>query len=359
MKRFLGLLIIIVIGIFVFLNRQNIPRPAVLSDRNVQSDSQKVTPKSIEAVESVFVTYWTLNSESSLEGYNSAYYFGVEANEQGINKDEIGFSRINAFLEKTKHIPNRFLVVRMVDKEVNSEVLKDVQAQKRIADESVAIANEYGFDGIVLDFEISSISFGAVTDRVTAFYTTASKVTKNNNLQFYVTLYGDTYYRVRAYDVKKIGDLADRVLIMSYDFHKSRGNPGPNFPMSGKEEYGYDFQKMISDFSNDVDIEKLEIIFGMFGYDWEVDDEGKATEYGDALSTQEITLSYIDDCSQARCEWKRDLQSQEVVILYETTDGTKHTVWMEDRESAKRKKEYIQNKGISKVSYWAYSYFKK
>lgn len=357
MKKIIGLCIVLLVGVVVFLKREDLPKTPVLSDKDVQTNSQKITPKSIEASESIFVPYWTINSSSSLNSYNSAYYFGIEATEEGINRDEAGFNRIEAFLDKTENVPKRFLVVRMVDKEVNSDVLKSVQVQKKIAEEASTIANEYGFDGVVLDFEISSISFGAITERVTSFYTSTAQIVKQNNLQFYVTLYGDTYYRVRAYDVPAIGKLADRVMIMSYDFHKSRGNPGPNFPMSGKEEYGYDFQQMVSDFSNDVPVEKIEIIFGMFGYDWEVDTDGKAKEYGESSSLGDIKASYIDDCSQLRCEWKRDTQSQEVKIEYDAKDGTKHVIWTEDNESAKRKKEYIQRLGISKVSYWAYSYF--
>lgn len=356
MKKLLTLLLIVGLGIFLFLKREKLPTPTILQDKNSSAISQKVVPKSIEAKESVFVPYWTVNATSSLEGYESAYYFGVEATENGITTDEIGYSRIGVFMEKTASIPNQFLVVRMVDKEVNSTVLRDEVAQKKIIDESIQVAQEYGFDGIVLDFEISSISFGAVTDRVTTFYTQASQSVKQSNLKFYVTLYGDTYYRVRAYDVKKIGELSDRVLIMAYDFHKSRGNPGPNFPMSGKDEYGYDFQQMIGDFTSEVSVEKIEVIFGMFGYDWEVDDDKKSLGNGVASSTDEFTGDYIDRCVVEQCEWKRDSQSQEIIVSYKSGDAD-HIIWMEDKESVKYKKDYIQRLGIPYVSYWAYSYY--
>jgi spore germination protein YaaH len=356
MKKIIGLLLLCIVGGFLFLKRDNLPKPSILNDKNIVTTSQKVVPKSIEAKESLFVPYWTVNSTSSLIGYDSAYYFGIEANVSGIDTDEIGYSRIQTFLDKTSDIPNKFLVVRMVDKEINSEVLRDEEAQIKIVNESIAVAKEYGFDGIVLDFEISSISFGAVTDRVTTFYTRASESVRQSDLKFYVTLYGDTYYRVRAYDVKKIGELSDRVLIMAYDFHKARGNPGPNFPMSGKEEYGYDFQQMISDFSNDVPIEKIEIIFGMFGYDWEVDDDKKSLGNGEASSTNEFTGDYIDRCVVEQCEWKRDSQSREIIVTYKSGDAD-HIIWMEDKESVKYKKDYIQRLGIPYVSYWAYSYY--
>ncbi len=357
MKKFFVLLLMLGGGVFFFLSRNETQNPQVLSDRDNQKISQDITPKSVEAQESVFIPYWTLQSQKPLSHYSEAYYFGVAADKNGIDTDEIGYERIQTFLDKTSEIDKQMLVIRMVDKEVNSEVLKDRDAQLRIAQESVQVATEYGFDGIVLDFEISSISFDAVTNRVSTFYTTFAKQVRTTDLAFYTTLYGDTYYRVRAYDIKKIGELSDKVLIMSYDFHKSRGNPGPNFPLNGREKYGYDFRQMITDFTTDVDPEKIEIIFGMFGYDWEVDDEGESTGFGEALTAQEVMNGYVDDCKHRECSWERDSTAQEIQIQYTDIDNNKHIIWFEDAESVKRKKEYIQNKGISKISYWTYSYY--
>lgn len=357
MKKF-GVLVLVLVGaVFFFMNRQTAPGPEVLSDRDRGATSQTVTPVSVQATESVFIPHWTLQSEQPLTNYAEAYYFGTIANEQGIDKDEIGYSRIKTFLEKTEQVDKQMLVVSMVDKEVNSEVLKDSEAQAQIAKEAVQIATEYGFDGIVLDFEISSISFETVTNRVSALYTTFANEVNKTPLAFYVTVYGDTYYRVRAYDIKKIGELSDRVLIMSYDFHKSRGNPGPNFPLSGRDIYGYDFAQMIADFTADVDPEKIEVIFGMFGYDWKVDDEKKATGYGSARTTKEVLAGFIDDCQHVACKWERDPVAQEIQIQYTDTDDTQHIIWFEDSESVARKKAYVERNGISKVSFWTYSYF--
>ncbi len=357
MKKLLIVLILLGAGIFFYMKKTSQPSPAILSEKNVPKSAQKVTPSNAEADKSVFIPYWTVASEKPLDEYEEAYYFGIEADTNGIKRDEIGYSRINQFLDKTQGIKRQILVVRMVDKEVNGEVSKDPEAQKKIAAESTQIAKEHKFDGVMLDFEISSISFEEVTNRTTNFYTIFSEEVKKVNLLFYSALYGDTYYRVRAYDVKKIGELSDKVVIMSYDFHKSRGNPGPNFPLDGRETYGYDFKQMIEDFMNDVPEEKLEVAFGMFGYDWKVDNEDKATTSGSPLSTSEITINYIDSCGQKKCKWERDRVSQEIKAEYISQEDEQHIIWFEDNESTKRKKDYIQNIGISQVSYWAYSYY--
>ena len=82
-------------------------------------------------------------------------------------------------------------------------------------------------------------------------------------------------------------------MIMAYDFHKVKGNPGPNFPLNGKETYGYDLQKMTDDFLQFVPPEKLTIIFGLFGYDWVIDDKNNALQSGEALSYLQIKQKFL------------------------------------------------------------------
>lgn len=357
MKKLILLLILLGIGAVYFFRQTDKPITSILSDRDNPKVEQTISPTSVEAKKSVFVPYWTLQAQSSTDGYEEAFYFGIEADLSGINKDEVGYTRLNQFLDIFKDVPTTILVVRMVDKEVNSDVSKDVEAQTRIASESVAIAKEYGFDGVMLDYEISSIAFDEVTERNTNFFKIFSKEVKKENLLFYSALMGDTYYRVRAYDVKQIGMLSDKVIIMTYDFHKSRGNPGPNFPLTGKDTYGYDLAQMIDDFSNDIPLDKLDVTFGMFGYDWRVDEDGKSVGYGEPLSTREISGKFIDECRAKECKWERDSESQEISIKYVTEDDEEHIVWFEDEESVKRKKDYLQRIGIGYISYWAYSYY--
>lgn len=322
-----------------------------------QDAKESPQAKDSSPTESTFVTYWTLGADAPLAQYDEVYYFGVAATPEGIDRNDDGFARISQFLDKTAMVPKRFLVIRMVDKDINSEVLKSRVSQERIVQDSVRVAEEYGFDGVVLDFEISSIGFDSVTNRVSNFYTLFAGEVKQKNLMFYVTLYGDTYYRVRAYDIKHIGALSDKVLVMTYDFHKSRGNPGPNFPLRGKETYGYDLTQMIQDFQKDLPTGKITVIFGMFGYDWSVDAEGKSTDSGIAASYFKIQQSFIDSCEYTECIWEKDRESTETRVEYTDDTGEKHIIWFENPDSIREKRDYLQSIGVEDIAYWAYSYY--
>lgn len=307
---------------------------------------------------SIFVPYWSLKgaTASDLNSYNYVIYFGVAADQQGLEKSDPGYTDLAAF--NALHLgTKKYLAIRMIDTDINAAVIKDPQSQQKIIQQSIDTARQYGFDGIVFDFETSSIAFDPVTKRVTQFYTAFAKQVHSAKLPFYVTLYGDTYYRVRPYDVKTIASLSDQILVMSYDFHKAHGNPGPNFPLHGKEVYGYDFATMIDDFLHDAPKDKLTFVFGMFGYDWPVDRDGNSTDMGTGTSTLEIENTLVNTCKYSDCKITRHYDSKEQEITYNDESGQKHVVWFEDTVSRQDKENYLKSRGLNATSLWAYSYF--
>lgn len=172
-----------------------------------------------------------------------------------------------------------------------------------------------------------------------------------------MTLYGDNFYRSRPYEVAKLAEIADEIMLMSYDFHKSFGEPGPNFPLNGREKYGYDFKLMVSDFTQVVPPSKLSVIFGMFGYEWIVDDKGRPLKSATAVTLNQINDRYLPECTLKDCKITRDNESAETTITFLDDQNRKHIIWYEDTESMALKEKFIQQHGISKIGYWAYGYY--
>lgn len=180
-----------------------------------------------------------------------------------------------------------------------------------------------------------------------------------------MTIYGDALYRVRPYDVKELSPHVDQIYIMAYDFHKSRGEPGPNFPLTRsprrrfgeagrsesegghKKEYGYDFQTMIADFTQIVPREKITVLFGMYGYDWTLGAQGKPLKAATAVPLLEI------DTGGAII----NPNSKEKYIEYLDDEGYEHVLWYEDHESVNVKIDYLKTQGIGRVGYWVWGYF--
>lgn len=322
----------------------------------VKQQAKKIDEKNVKT--SLFVPYWTVQDDTPLDPtYDTYLYFGITPSTTGILLNEAGAEKIDAFLATVPSEKKKILVLRMIDSENNSAILNNQKAQQQIIAQSLSLAKKHGFDGVALDLELSAIPFESIIKKINGFtgnfYTEAQK----EKLQFSLILYGDVFYRVRPFDVKALANSADMFYIMAYDFHKARGNPGPNFPLSGKEVYGYDMTEMIDDFLQFIPPEKLTVIFGLYGYDWEVDDKGKAISQGSAITYDAVKEKFLGACDFQNCSIKRKNDSFETEVQYTDESGTRHSIWFEDIESTAAKQKMLKEKGISSFSFWANSYF--
>lgn len=291
----------IVLSLFVFLivfsflsyfSRSNVDNSNVISpESKLKSIPQKII-KSQKLERSIFVPYWAISGKIDKE-FDPVIYFGIAPDTNGIDKEDQGYLKIEEFIKKVGKDQKKFLTVRMTDQKINYKILGDKSLQKKIIEESIALAGKYSFDGIVLDIEISSLYFESVVKGINDFSIDFYNSSKKNNLNYSVTLYGDTFYRLRPYDVSFLSKNSDKIMIMAYDFHKARGNPGPSFPLEGKNIYGYDFKSMINDFTKKIPREKIVVVFGLFGYDWMTDEKGKSINNGVPLSKNEIENKFI------------------------------------------------------------------
>ena len=327
------------------------------SETTLPTTGPSTSPKILNAEDStsIFVPYWAFSTLKQTS-YDRLLYFGITPGEEGINTTELGYKNLKSFTNAHQN-EKKYLVLRMTNSQQNFAIIENRMRSQKIITETVEVAKEYGFDGIVLNLEVSALPFDSVIKNITYFVTQFSSIARGDKLSFAMTMYGDTFYRLRPFDINTIAKNVDEVMVMAYDFSKANGNPGPNFPLGGKDKYGYDFQTMIEQFSKFVPVEKLTIIFGMYGYDWPVDENGKATGSAKSLTNHQIKQKFIDNCLLKDCKLKRDKLSSETTVSYTNDEQKKHTVWFEDLESVKMKKAFLKTRGIGSVSYWAYSYF--
>lgn len=350
------------IGLFIYKKNNFEEKKIVSPNIHKFSSNKKETISEIplkEIQKSIFIPYWALNSDKKLEiyDYQKIIYFRIATNEKGIDKEDIGYRRLKTFSDLSGNFSKKYLAIRMVNSSLNLKVLKNKNLQLEIIKQSIDLAKENSFKGLVLDFEISALSFESVIKDINEFYKKYYDLSKKESLEFLFTIYGDTFYRGRPYDVGYLAGNSDGVLIMAYDFHKYKGNPGPNFPYSGKEIYGYDFKTMIKDFSEKVPAEKITVILGMFGYDWIVDDKNQPVNTAKSLSFGEIKNKFPDKCEFKNCSSIKDKESLETKINYFDFNNNKHVIWFEDEDSAEQKADYIRQNGVNSVGFWAYSYF--
>jgi hypothetical protein len=325
------------------VQNRTLPSPTVTGYASAQSP----------IASSLIVPYWGVNTPRSDTPYDVLLYFGIAPTIAGISTADAGYRQLTAFQAFATEAEEKLLILRMLDSKQNFTIIESATNRERVISKTVALAQEYGFDGVVLDLEVQALPFDSVVANITAFTKALARATKQEQLSFGMLMYGDVFYRLRPFDMQTLASEIDQVYIMAYDFHKAGGNPGPNFPLSGNETYGYDLQKMIADYAAVMPKDKTTIVFGMFGYDWVVDENGIAKEIGKSKSMREMQ-AFIATCDT--CESSRDSRSGETKVSYQV-GGKRHIIWFEDMQSVKQKQAYLQEHGYNAFSFWAHSYF--
>ncbi|MBI4080214.1 MAG: hypothetical protein HY430_00395 [Candidatus Levybacteria bacterium] len=307
--------------------------------------------------QSIFIPYWAVKKDDVFQLYDRLLYFGITSDDDGVSKNEAGYQNLAAFSRIAPQESEKILTFRMTDTQTNFSLLDNEVLKKRVIEQTISLAKQYNFSGIALDLEVNALPFDSVVKQINTFVKDFSSAAKKDDLSVVLILYGDIFYRVRPIEVKTVASYADEVMIMAYDLHKIRGEPGPNFPLTGKQAWGYDLQAMLDDYLRFIPPEKMSIIFGMYGYDWEVDEKGKTIGNGSIMTVNKAEKTFSPTCSLSDCSIIRDPSAHESKITYTDQDGTRHIVWYEDEKSAEQKKAYLRNRGIQSFSYWAYSYF--
>ena len=360
-KRFIVFSLVIVIVLFGVLQ---IAKKKIGNDLRQPVGESIVSPSPTLTIEKngekeklLFVPYWTLTDDEPIDTeYDTYLYFGITPDKNGIVAEE-GLQAMERFTESVPDGKRRLLVLRMIDSTINAEVLGDTALQQKIISQTIEQAEENNFQGVVLDLEMNAIPFTSLIEQINTFNKLFFDEVKKSIMEYSLTMYGDVFYRIRPFDMKNLSQNADTVLIMAYDFHKSRGNPGPNFPLAGKAVYGYSMKDLMNDLLRVVPSSKVVIIFGMFGYDWEVDNAGKGVSQGKPVTLKQVTNKFLQGCPYKNCSITRDEQSSETNILYTDDAGQKHSVWFEDTLSSVQKQQYLQTMSIGKYAYWAYTYY--
>ncbi len=355
-------MVFVVVGLFIFAvylfspkktNIQNTKDANNYPSQAGRAEEKKTTSSS----RSIFIPYWDIPADAiDANSYDSVIYFGIAAGESGIDTKDAGYKRLQTFSDagwKRK----TYLTLRMLNDDINTLILNDPEKQKILIKEVAAIAQKYSFDGIVLDLEVFSIFDDRIKNQINTFVQRFYTDLKQEKIQLFMTLYGDLFYRKRPYDLQFIAKNTDGIIIMAYDFHKSRGEPGPNFPFAGKDLYTYDFQTMINDFLYYTSAEKITVVFGMYGYDWIVDEQKRPIKPAKAISLNEITKKFIQSCQWKNCVVQRNDKAKETEINYIDEFDNFHIIWFEDEESAKAKSDYAGSLGVGNIGFWAWGYF--
>lgn len=143
-----------------------------------------------------------------------------------------------------------------------------------------------------------------------------------------------------AHDYKRHGELADFVILMTYEWGWSGGPPMAVSPVP-------QVRKVIEYAASVIPHKKIVMGSPLYGYDWVLPYK-KGNPFAKRIAPQEATELAIKEGA----EIKYDNKAHSPYFNYTDDKGTKHVVWFENEESAQAKFNQVKNYGLRGIAYW-------
>jgi spore germination protein len=215
-------------------------------------------------------------------------------------------------------------------------MLHDPTTMTRHIDDVVALVQRESYAGIDIDYEDLR-----ATDReaFTTFVTRLGDALHDKNKILSVAVFAKTTdagddQRNVAQDYAAIGEAADEVRLMAYDYHWAASTPGPVAPITWVRD-------VLAYAKTQIPPDKIVLGVPVSGYDW-VDGQGEPVSWLQCFGrtrTFHATLQY-------------DRLSQSPSFRYTDTQNREHEVWFENAESTSAKLEAAKTAGIRGAYLW-------
>jgi spore germination protein len=226
-------------------------------------------------------------------------------------------------------------------RDVAHSILSDANRRGAATGSIVWILKEYGYDGVNLDLEnIDPKDRNNYTEFVEEL---ASKMRGSGKLLAICVPAKTDDARWNAwsgaFDYKRLGSIADRVIVMAYDEHWVGGPPGPIASI--------EWVRSVIDYATKT-IPRERILLGLanYAYDWPTAG-GRATGTGRMIG--ERRAMEVAWSSRAKIVW--DNRAQVPYFKY-WRGSQEHTVYLENQYSAVFKINLAQTYGLKGVAVW-------
>lgn len=207
-------------------------------------------------------------------------------------------------------------------------------SQSKQLDQLVDLAVKNDYAGWDIDWEqIKSTDKKAFSEFVADF----SQKLHAKNLVLSISVHAQTgrndWEGTKGQDYRTLGESADFIRIMTYDFHYENSDPGPVTPLE-------ELTKVITYAKQTLPASKIVIGLPTYGYDW-------GPTKGEGLQYQDI----INRLATVDAQTQRDASSGAMVSTY-TKDKSKHQVWYEDYQSMLSKVALANSLGVTQFCFW-------
>ena len=225
---------------------------------------------------------------------------------------------------------------------LSDTLLSDRSLWQTLADNILAVMNEKGYRGLDIDFEFVlrrnrdtyPIFLTYIRERISAYgYPLIVAVPpKVSDLQEGLLYEGISY--------RAVGEAADYVLCMTYEWGYTYGPPMPVSPVPS-------VRRVLDYAVSEIPPQKLFIGISNYGYDWTL-----PYVSGQSRARSLSTVEAVKLASDNNVPISYSVEYEAPYFYYTASDGKEHEVWFEDARSIFRKLSLVPEYGLHGGLYW-------
>lgn len=225
---------------------------------------------------------------------------------------------------------------RLIHSVVNNEAYRDSLIQNLLT-----LMEEKGYQGVDIDFEYilaedrdafsAFVRQVAETMRDAGYHTSVALAPKTSSDQAGLLYEGKDY--------RALGEAADHVLLMTYEWGYTYGPPMAVAPVN-------QVRRVVEYALTQIPREKIDLGIPNYGYDWPLPYERGVTAAATVSNVQAVQIAV-----EHGAEILFDPVAQSPYFRY-TEGRTEHEVWFEDVRSLQEKFNLIKTYGLRGCGYW-------
>ena len=376
------LLFFVVFGIIYLISADKI------NDSTLVSPVQKVRKETLPASTNRYFSESLLATRSSVIGFLPSWmaaqgvmvdtktmtqiiYFGLGVNDNGEvimfnEKNEPTFEWLyftsdyfnNIKSEAKKNNTKVIIAFKMFDNESIDKLISNSNATEFFIKNVLNILKKYDLDGVNLDFEYFTDTNFPTVRFMNNFLQSLSTALKNENPKYLLSVDINAIVMLsdKAYDMVKMGELADQIIVMAYDYRMpSSTTSGPVAPLDG-DSNEHSIKQSINSLVGRLPMEKVILAMPFYGYEWETKDrqhKSSVIPNSGALATYKRVKELLENRNDVVKHW--DAKAQSPWLVYEQSGAIKQ-IYYEDEKSLAAKMEFVKNNNLGGVAVWALGY---
>jgi spore germination protein len=362
---FLGLVLGLVIGIFLVFHTTLLPL-------------QFRTTKAFGGREVIgFLPYWLIGKAQAHYSnvLTTLAYFSLSLGEDGsvrklTNPQEtepgwytLSSGKFTSFLSTAKADNVKLsLVVFCADHDTIGAILADpVSHADNLTADVIPVMQKYGFTDLNLDMEYGGEASPAARLAYMQFIARIKeRLIDQSKYTLTVEISPSDLIRPGLTDLKRIGEIADHVILMTYDYHYAGSSvTGAVAPLGGAGVSAeYDTETAVQNALAVIPAKKVILGIPLYGYEWETI---AIASHSAVIPGTGLTASNrrIEDLlhSCASCSAHFDTDAQEAYLVYrDSQTGTYHQITFPDKQAVAAKVSYATQEKLGGIGLWALGY---